>query len=230
MIHKNIDSEGLDHSQTAETTSSEIKNHNSVINMPPLPLPPNIKFGPFKVSSQVFHLSPSKLSYGLVNLKPLLPGHILVCPVRSVPRLSQLTIAETTDLFLTVRRVSHTLERLYSAQALNVAVQDGIEAGQSVPHVHVHIIPRRQKDMDSRGGSDAIYELMDGEEGDIGAAMMEIIRRRKEKRETGKEFGGPDVDDQRTARSEEEMKKEAEWLKEEIERDEDGYDEEESSK
>lgn len=195
---------------------------SSAPDMPPLALPPNLKFGPFAIANQVFHLSPSRLSYGLVNLKPLLPGHILICPVRSVPRLSQLSGAETADLFNTVRVVSRTLERVYSATALNVAVQDGVDAGQSVPHVHVHVIPRKGRDMDDRGGGDAIYELMDGEEGDLGREFWEMLQRRRRRRDgkngEGREFAsGPDSD--RKARSEEEMKSEAEWLRGEIEVD-----------
>ncbi|EXJ58482.1 hypothetical protein A1O7_05908 [Cladophialophora yegresii CBS 114405] len=187
--------------------------------MPPLQLPPNLKFGPFSVTSQVFHLSPSRLSFGLVNLKPLLPGHILVCPVRSVPRLSQLSATETADLFNTVRHVSRTLQRVYRATSFNFAVQDGVDAGQSVPHVHVHVIPRQNGDYDDRGGGDRIYDAMDGEEGDIGKAFLEMQRMRDQRLKDGtRDFaGGPDSD--RKARSEEEMKREAEWLRSEIEKD-----------
>ncbi|EXJ90401.1 hypothetical protein A1O1_03502 [Capronia coronata CBS 617.96] len=186
--------------------------------MPPLQLPPNLKFGPFPVPHQVFHLSRSSLSYGLVNLKPLLPGHVLVCPVRCVPRLSQLSPAETADLFQTVQRVSRTLERVYSASAFNIAVQDGVEAGQSVPHVHVHVIPRRKGDYDHKGGGDQIYNDMDGEEGDVGKAFLEMQRRRSELAQERKDFSnGPDSD--RKPRTADEMRKEAEWLREEMEHD-----------
>ncbi|KAL5332802.1 HIT-like domain-containing protein [Aspergillus crustosus] len=100
-----------------------------------------IHFGPFLVTPQVFHQTP--LSIALVNLKPILPGHVLVSPRRVVPRVSDLTPPETADLFLTVRRVGRMIERVYGATSLNIAIQDGPEAGQSVPHVHAHIIPRR---------------------------------------------------------------------------------------
>ncbi|KAF7168947.1 hypothetical protein CNMCM5623_001841 [Aspergillus felis] len=69
-----------------------------------------IYFGPFLVTSQVFHLTP--LSFALVNLKPILPGHVLVSPRRRVPRVADLTAAETTDLFLTVQRVGKMVERV----------------------------------------------------------------------------------------------------------------------
>ena len=185
--------------------------------MPPLSLPPNLKFGPFPISGQVFHLSSTRLSYALVNLKPILPGHVLICPVRVVPRFSQLTQSETTDLFVTVRRVSRTIERLFSATSLNIAIQDGVDAGQSVPHVHVHIIPRKAGDLDERGGGDAIYDMMDGEEGNVGKDFLELQKARVAK-DRRKDFK-PDASDDRKPRSAEEMNEEAAWLREEMEKD-----------
>lgn len=109
-----------------------------------------------------------------------------------------------------------------------MAVQDGVDAGQSVPHVHVHVIPRRGGDMDDRGGGDAIYELMDGEEGDLGSQFLDVWRRNKvrtqNQRGNGREFSaGPDSE--RAPRSEEEMKQEAEWLRKEMEEDDRGEEE-----
>ena len=130
------------------------------------PLPKEaVKFGAFVVTSQVFHLTP--LSYALVNLKPLLPGHVLVSPRRVVPRFNDLSAAEVQDLFLTVQRVSRTVERVFNASALNIAIQDGADAGQSVPHVHAHIIPRKKDDLADAGGTDAVYALMESDEGDL---------------------------------------------------------------
>jgi len=114
--------------------------------------------------------------------------------------------------------VSRTLERVYSASALNVAIQDGVDAGQSVPHLHVHVIPRQKGDYDDRGGGDRLYDAMDGEEGNLGKAFLEMQRVRNEMAKKGRDFaGGPDSD--RKPRSEEEMKAEAEWLRGEIEKD-----------
>ena len=151
---------------------------------------------------QVFHLTP--LSFAFVNLKPLLPGHVLVSPRRVTPRLSDLSQAEVSDLFLTVQRVGRMVERVYKASSLNVAIQDGPDAGQSVPHVHTHIIPRRSADLDDRGGGDAIYEMLEGEEGDVGAQL-------KQRNSAKPKFSAVD-NDRREPRSEQEMLKEAEWL------------------
>ncbi|KAI4738020.1 bis-tetraphosphatase [Aureobasidium sp. EXF-12298] len=181
---------------------------NTKAEMPPSTLSKAIKFGPFTVTSQVFYKTP--LSYCLVNLKPLLPGHILVCPLRPVQHLSSLTAPEVSDLFSTVQLCSITLKRVFGASACNIAIQDGVAAGQSVPHVHCHLIPRKGKDMDEQGGGDKIYEQLEGEEGDIGQWQRRGERQGK----------FPKVEDEeRKPRSMEEMEKEARWLAEEILKD-----------
>jgi bis(5'-adenosyl)-triphosphatase len=99
-------------------------------------------FGPFRVShDHVFYGTP--LSAAFVNLRPIVPGHVLVMPRRVAPLLADLTDEEYTDLWRTVRVVQDALQKHYTnCQAFNIAVQDGVAAGQSVPHVHCHILPR----------------------------------------------------------------------------------------
>ncbi|KAF2226190.1 HIT-like domain-containing protein [Elsinoe ampelina] len=179
--------------------------------MPPPSLSNAVRFGSFTVTPQVFHRTPH--SFALVNLRPLLPGHILVCPHRVVPHLSQLSSAEISDLFLTVQKLQPTLKRVFNATAFNVAIQDGLAAGQSVPHVHCHVIPRREGDMDDRGGGDAIYAELEGEGGNVGGHLRE--RQGKSKRKFA-------TDEERKDRSAEVMREEAEMLAREIARDERG--------
>ncbi|KAJ1462896.1 HIT-like domain-containing protein [Pelagophyceae sp. CCMP2097] len=104
-----------------------------------------VLFGRFVLDvSQVFFSS--ELSYGIVNLKPLVPGHVMVVPRRAVPRLSDLTTAEARCLWRSARLVQEIVLRRYAATGVNVAMQDGADAGQSVPHVHIHILPRGKRD------------------------------------------------------------------------------------
>ncbi|KAL8680855.1 MAG: hypothetical protein Q9186_002974 [Xanthomendoza sp. 1 TL-2023] len=173
--------------------------------MPPLTSSP-IYFGNFLVTPQVFHKTAH--SFALVNIKPLLPGHVLVSPLRAAKRLSDLNYAEITDLFLTVQQVGRMVERVYGASSLNIAIQDGPAAGQSVPHLHTHIIPRHNSDLDEQGGSDAIYGMLEGEDGDIGRHLWENSRKRPQ---------FPKVDDSsRKPRTESEMSEEAQRLAQEM--------------
>ncbi|KAI1814335.1 HIT domain-containing protein [Poronia punctata] len=197
----------------------------------------SIHFGPFDVTTQVFMTTPH--SFALVNLKPLLPGHVLVCTRAPHKRLTELSASELTDLFGAVQRVQRMLARYYFAAAaaappppaqiqnddeghhqqaaattpeagsFNIAIQDGTEAGQTVPHVHVHVIPRIRgataKDTGTEG--DAIYELMAAEPGNVGGALWDRAIMERRPQPGG---GFPRIEDQaRSARSMDEMEAEA---------------------
>lgn len=114
-----------------------------------------MRFGPFKLASdQVFYKTTHSAAF--VNLRPIVPGHVLVMPHRIVPLMSDLTEEEYIDLWITVRTAQKALKQYYtSCEAFNVAVQDGEAAGQSVPHVHVHILPRTAGDYER---NDDIYQ------------------------------------------------------------------------
>jgi bis(5'-adenosyl)-triphosphatase len=120
----------------------------------------NIYFGPYKLDkSQIFY--ESELCYGLVNLKPIVPGHILIIPKRVCTRFSELSPAEVSDLYSSVWKLSSRIESHYGAEALNIAMQDGAAAGQSVPHVHVHMLPRKPGDFNR---NDDVYEELERQE------------------------------------------------------------------
>jgi len=109
-------------------------------------LPLSLLFAEIRISGDtLFYASSTGLTVAFVNLRPIVPGHVLVTPVRSVPLLADLTDAELDDLFLAVRVVQELLEKCHGAKASNLGIQDGVLAGQSVPHVHVHVLPRMCK-------------------------------------------------------------------------------------
>ena len=114
------------------------------------------QFGRFLIApNHVFYRS--TLSAAFVNLRPIVPGHVLVIPQRVVVRLEDLTNDEYVDLFQSVRLVQNALKDHYKATGFNVAVQDGRVAGQSVHHVHVHILPRTDGDFDR---NDDVYDAL----------------------------------------------------------------------
>lgn len=77
-------------------------------------------------------------------------------PERIVATMEELTEDEYLDMWKSVRTVQRILKQHYSdTTAFNVAIQDGRAAGQSVPHVHVHILPRKGGDFER---NDDIYE------------------------------------------------------------------------
>ncbi|KAI9684609.1 MAG: hypothetical protein M1822_005697 [Bathelium mastoideum] len=126
--------------------------------------------------------------------------------------------------------------------AFNVAMQDGAAAGQTVPHVHFHVIPRREGDMDAHGGGDVLYRWLEGEEGNLGRQFeAATAERSQDAKDTGVEHGDPGgksesrgdeeggqgakkrrgfaPDADRKDRSMAEMCAEAQWLANEMARD-----------
>ncbi|XP_062197797.1 bifunctional bis(5'-adenosyl)-triphosphatase/adenylylsulfatase FHIT [Phragmites australis] len=130
---------------------------------PPLGMEASYKFGPYKIDArEVFHATP--LSYAMVNLRPLLPGNVLVCPKREVKRFADLSSDETSDLWATAKEVGARLEQYHKASSLTFAIQDGPQAGQTVPHVHIHVIPRKTGDFEK---NDEIYDAIDVKEKEL---------------------------------------------------------------
>eukprot|EP00288_Rhodomonas_lens_P012654 CAMPEP_0177695180 /NCGR_PEP_ID=MMETSP0484_2-20121128/3323_1 /TAXON_ID=354590 /ORGANISM="Rhodomonas lens, Strain RHODO" /LENGTH=187 /DNA_ID=CAMNT_0019206095 /DNA_START=8 /DNA_END=571 /DNA_ORIENTATION=- len=150
----------------------------------------SVQFGRFSCrGTQVFW--ESEHSLGLVNLKPIVPGHVLIISKRVTPRIGELSEVEMQDLFLSARTVAAGIGKVFESPSFNLAVQDGAEAGQTVPHVHVHIIPRKAQDFER---NDEVYEKLD--EFDARPPRLKVP-----------------ADSERVARSEEEMAEEGARLR-----------------
>ena len=122
-------------------------------------------FGSFSIPKSEIVLI-SRHSYATVNIKPVVPYHLLVIPKRKdVPRLSYLTCDETADLFNLVKKVQKLVEDFRGVESSTIAIQDGTDAGQTVKHVHVHVLPRAKNDF--QHNDDVYTELAkhDHEEG-----------------------------------------------------------------
>lgn len=114
----------------------------------------SLRFGKHIIKPSVAFLK-TELSFAFVNRKPVIPGHVLVCPLRPAERFRDLRPEEISDLFNTVQRVSNVVETHFCGTSLTISIQDGPDAGQTVNHVHVHILPRRCGDFER---NDQIYE------------------------------------------------------------------------
>uniref|UniRef100_A0A3B0MV37 Bis(5'-adenosyl)-triphosphatase n=1 Tax=Theileria annulata TaxID=5874 RepID=A0A3B0MV37_THEAN len=131
-----------------------------------LKIPSNVEFyafGHVKIhNSQVF--AKTKSSYAFTNIKPFAPGHSLVSPLRVVPRYKDLTPQELYDWSCLVQVVAESLEKMYDSTSCSIIIQDGPEAGQTIPHLHAHIIPRKKNDIKD---PDSIYSTIDNNEGKL---------------------------------------------------------------
>ncbi len=83
-------------------------------------------------------------SLAFLDAFPLARGHTLVIPKNHYEKVQQMSKQDNTDLFETVQVMAGKLESIFSS--VLIAIHNGKESGQEVPHVHVHLIPRDTSD------------------------------------------------------------------------------------
>jgi histidine triad (HIT) family protein len=83
-------------------------------------------------------------SLAFLDAFPLAKGHALVIPKKHYEKIQQMTDEHNADLFDVVHKVMEKVDALTGATLL--AVHNGKDAGQEIPHVHVHLIPRSRDD------------------------------------------------------------------------------------
>jgi len=87
----------------------------------------------------------------IVNVAPILPGHALVIPKRHVESLLELSDDEVAEMVRLSRRAVALLTRFYASDGFDWTIQESEAAGQSVPHLHLHLIPRTRGDLPDPG-------------------------------------------------------------------------------
>jgi diadenosine tetraphosphate (Ap4A) HIT family hydrolase len=84
---------------------------------------------------------------------PVSKGHTLVISKRHVDSIFELSEVEAQGLLRLLTSAKRELDRTHQPDGFNVGINDGRAAGQTVPHLHVHLIPRYLGDApDPRGG------------------------------------------------------------------------------
>ncbi|EJN59686.1 HIT family protein [Halogranum rubrum] len=118
-------------------------------------------------------VSETETTLAFLDVNPLAPGHTLVVPKDHHARLGDLPDDVAADLFAEVHALAPRVEDAVDADATTVGINDGEAAGQEVPHVHAHIVPRF--DGDGGGPIHAVAgdrpDLSDEEMDDIESAI-----------------------------------------------------------
>ncbi|MGD9788193.1 MAG: HIT family protein [Sulfuricellaceae bacterium] len=95
----------------------------------------------------------SELAYALFDAHPVSPGHLLILPIRHVASYFEATAEEKSALFALLDTAKRLLDEQYAPDGYNVGINVGEAAGQTIPHLHVHLIPRYLGDVaQPRGG------------------------------------------------------------------------------
>lgn len=83
-------------------------------------------------------------SIAFLDAFPLAKGHTLVIPKNHYGKLQELSVEDSADLFSLVHDLVPKVDR-FTGSSL-IAIHNGKEAGQEVPHIHIHLIPRHARD------------------------------------------------------------------------------------
>ena len=98
-------------------------------------------------------LAQNELAVIIRDTKPVSDGHSLIIPRRHVSSFFDTSPEERIALMDLLDLTKEDLDRKFSPDDYNVGINDGPLAGQSIPHLHIHLIPRYRGDKDDpRGG------------------------------------------------------------------------------
>ena len=81
-----------------------------------------------------------------LDVTPLADGHVMVVPVAHVAPVEELSPADADALFRAVRALAGPVRAAVGADGSTIGINNGAATGQTIPHVHVHIVPRWESD------------------------------------------------------------------------------------
>ena len=83
----------------------------------------------------------------IYNIAPILPGHSLIIPKSHYTSLFELPDTEIAEMMVFARKIASFLKTFFQCDGFDWTIQDGVSAGQTVLHLHLHIIPRKPLDL-----------------------------------------------------------------------------------
>jgi len=85
--------------------------------------------------------------YAIYNIAPVFPGHSLIIPKEHFVSILNLSEEQLTEMTIFAGKVTRLLISVFKTEGFNWSIQDNETAGQSIPHVHFHIVPRKEGDL-----------------------------------------------------------------------------------
>ncbi|NWJ50868.1 MAG: HIT family protein [Bacteroidetes bacterium] len=95
--------------------------------------------------------SESQNFWAIYDIAPILPGHSLIIPKRHIKSIQELSTEQFDEFFQFGREVTKKLSLFFKTDAFDWIIQENEEAGQSIPHLHLHIILRTKDDLPNAG-------------------------------------------------------------------------------
>jgi diadenosine tetraphosphate (Ap4A) HIT family hydrolase len=111
------------------------------------------EFCPFcKLDAARQIITESATAFAIYDKYPVSEGHALVIPKRHADNYFELSFKEQSACWLVLNRTQEIVQEKYQPQGFNIGVNNGRAAGQTVHHVHIHLIPRYEGDVQAPEG------------------------------------------------------------------------------
>jgi diadenosine tetraphosphate (Ap4A) HIT family hydrolase len=99
------------------------------------------------------HIASNEHGFVIRDAYPISPGHTLIIAKRHVGGFFELASEERAALLLLLEQSKVAIEREMTPAGYNIGINEGVAGGQTVPHLHIHLVPRYAGDQpDPRGG------------------------------------------------------------------------------
>jgi len=109
----------------------------------------NCPFCDQSIQTSIFYTRGS--NFAIYNIAPVLPGHSLIIPKMHFTSLMDLNSVELFEFMDTARFALRILMKAFNTDAFDFSVQEKPEAGQTIEHLHLHIVPRMKGDLKQPG-------------------------------------------------------------------------------
>ncbi len=88
----------------------------------------------------------TKYSLAFLDASPLKEGHTLIISKAHKRKVQELNKEENNDIFSTLHFLVNHIEKIAESNSTLIAIHNGKEAGQEIPHIHIHIVPIKKSD------------------------------------------------------------------------------------
>jgi histidine triad (HIT) family protein len=109
----------------------------------------------------------------VMDIQPINPGHLFISPKRHIESISELDEELGSHMFKTAIKMADALRKSgLKCEGVNVFLADGKTAGQEIPHIHLHVIPRIGGDGSGFKFSKSYFELPKRKELEQAASLI----------------------------------------------------------
>lgn len=83
---------------------------------------------------------------GILDINPSAKGHVIIIPKNHAANIFELSEKDAKEIFIVAKKIAEAIKKAYQPDGINILQNNGEAAGQTVFHLHVHVIPRYKDD------------------------------------------------------------------------------------